>query len=303
MSGRLFSFPSFSIWVALSAILGCSICLCGVATADEVLARIGNETVTDADLKEMANAVPEKFRHLYLTPAGRRQTLEYIVNVYALAAAAEKEGLEKSPKFQKLAKFAKKDLLARMYLEENSKTIPEPTEAEAKAFFEQNAEQMRTPEEVHLRHILVKTEKEAKDVLNKLKKGEDFGKIAAKESLCPSKTRGGDLDWMPRGRLVTEIETVAFSMNKGDVTGPIKTKHGFHVLLLEDKRPARQSSFEEVKDYVMEQLQYTKKQERYESLARDLKTKLNVQVEASKAPEGGATEPAAPAPKAPGTKN
>ena len=144
-----------------------------VSPADnQILAKIGDKVVTEADLREMSNAVPDKFKYYYQTPEGRRQTLEYIVNVYALAAEAEKQGVEKRPDVQKLLNFTRNDLLARFYLEGLTKDLAPPTEAEAKAFYDQNRGEFVTPESIHLSHILVESEKEAKDALARLKKGD-----------------------------------------------------------------------------------------------------------------------------------
>jgi peptidyl-prolyl cis-trans isomerase C len=262
---------------------------------DKVLARIGNETVTDADLKEMVNVVPENFKRFYETPEGRKKTIDYVVNIYVLAAEAEKQGMDKTPAVTRLLNFTKKDLLARLYLDNMTKNLETPTEAEAKTFYEQNKAQYAVPESVHLHHILVKTDKEAKDVLGRLKKGEKFPDVASQVSICPSKAKGGNLDWLPRGSLVKEIEDVAFTMKNGEITGPVQTKFGYHVLLLEDKKPAQESTFDQVKDYILEQLKFQKQQDQYEKLAESLRKKLNVQVtEEAPAPSAPATAPAGP---------
>lgn len=231
---------------------------------DKVLATIGSERITQGDLNELANAVPEQIRELYLTPEGRRQTLDYIVNIYVLAAEAEQQGLDKGRKVERLLTFAKKDLLARLYLEREWTNLPNPSEEEARAYYQKNLARF---ESVHLRHILVKSEEEAEKVMKSLRKGKKFDELATQKSICPSKVRGGDLDWLPRGRLVKEIEDVAFNMERGQVTGPIKSKFGYHVILLEDKK----STFEDSKDYVIEQLKYLK-------LANRLKEKMRVHV-------------------------
>ncbi|MBI4964258.1 MAG: peptidyl-prolyl cis-trans isomerase [Desulfomonile tiedjei] len=268
------------------------------AGEDKVLARIGNETVSEKDLSEMSNAVPERFREFYRTPEGRQKTLDYIVNIYVLAAEAEKQGLDKAPDTARLLQFTKKDLLARLYLEKMTKDMPVPTDADAKAFYENNKAQYTTPESVHLHHVLVKTDKEAKDVLAKLKKGEKFADIASTVSICPSRVKGGNLEWLPKGSLVKEIEDVAFTAKKGEIFGPVKTKFGYHVLLVEDTKPAQESSFDQVKDYIMEQLKFQKQQEQYEKLAEQLRKKMNVQVTQEAPPV-----PAGPAGPTPGPKN
>jgi len=267
------------------------------AQENKVLAKVGSETITEADLKEMANAAPERFRQLYMTPEGQQRTLEYVVNIFVLAAEAEKQGMDKAPGVKRLIDFTKKDLLARLYLDKMSQGLAAPTDAEALAFYEANRSQYSVPESVHLHHILVQEEKDAKDVLARLKKGEKFADIATQISICPSKVKGGDLDWLPRGSLVPEIEDVVFKMTEGQTQGPVKSRYGFHVLFLEQKKAPQETPFEQVKDYIVEQLKFQKQQENYDKLAEALRKQMNVQVLAT---PPAPTETGAPAPAAPG---
>ena len=83
---------------------------------------------------------------------------------------------------------------------------------------------------VHCAHILVKTEKEVNTVLERLKKGETFTAIAKDVSMCPSKKRGGDLGTFGRGQMVKEFETAAFALDKGQISGIVKTQFGYHII-------------------------------------------------------------------------
>jgi parvulin-like peptidyl-prolyl isomerase len=85
-------------------------------------------------------------------------------------------------------------------------------------------------DKVHCAHILVKTEHEAREVLEQLRTGVSFSKLAAEKSLCPSKKKGGDLGTFGRGRMVREFETAAFSLKKGEVSQPVKTQFGWHII-------------------------------------------------------------------------
>lgn len=86
------------------------------------------------------------------------------------------------------------------------------------------------PDKVHCAHVLVKTETEAKAVLERLKKGEKFGNIAKEVSLCPSGKNGGDLGTFSRGKMVKEFENAAFALQKGEISGTVKTKFGYHII-------------------------------------------------------------------------
>jgi peptidyl-prolyl cis-trans isomerase C len=90
--------------------------------------------------------------------------------------------------------------------------------------------------EVHAAHILVKNDKKAKEVLDKLSKGQSFAEMARKYSQCPSSKTGGDLGWFGKGRMVPEFEKVAFEGEKGKVLGPVKTQFGYHLIKVLDKR-------------------------------------------------------------------
>jgi peptidyl-prolyl cis-trans isomerase C len=85
-------------------------------------------------------------------------------------------------------------------------------------------------DKVHCAHILVKTEQEAKAVLDRLNKGEKFANIAQEVSLCPSKKRGGDLGMFSRGKMVKEFETASFALQKGQISSIVKTKYGYHII-------------------------------------------------------------------------
>lgn len=86
------------------------------------------------------------------------------------------------------------------------------------------------PDKVHCAHILVKTEQEAKTVLDRLNKGEKFANIAKEISLCPSAKRGGDLGTFTRGKMVKEFDTAAFSLQKGQISSTVRTKFGCHII-------------------------------------------------------------------------
>ncbi|MGD8565712.1 MAG: peptidylprolyl isomerase [Candidatus Bathyarchaeota archaeon] len=86
------------------------------------------------------------------------------------------------------------------------------------------------PQKVHCAHILVKTENEARTVLERLKKGEKFSKLAKEFSLCPSRKRGGDLGTFTRGKMVKEFEKAAFILDKGQISPIVKTKFGYHII-------------------------------------------------------------------------
>jgi len=89
---------------------------------------------------------------------------------------------------------------------------------------------------VHAGHILVKTKEEIDKIVKELKEGYDFRKLAMLKSTCPSGKRGGDLGWFGRGKMVREFELAAFSLKKGEVSDPVKTQFGWHVIKVYDTK-------------------------------------------------------------------
>ena len=130
-------------------------------------------------------------------------------------------------------------------------------------------------EEVHARHILVKTEDEAKDVIKQLDAGKDFAELAKEKSTDPNKDDGGDLGYFTRGRMVKEFEDAAFSLEKGTYSKtPVKTDFGYHVIKVEDKRDAPPPPFEQVQDQVRQLVM----RDKYLALLNDAKAKAKVEI-------------------------
>ena len=111
------------------------------------------------------------------------------------------------------------------------------TDDEVKARYDEEIKKLPPQEEVHARHILVKTEAEAKDIIKQLDAGKDFAELAKEKSTDPNKSEGGDLGYFAKGRMVKEFEDAAFALKKGEYTKtPVKTQFGYHVIKVEDKR-------------------------------------------------------------------
>ena len=144
----------------------------------------------------------------------------------------------------------KENILLHKYLSEKFYSKVEVSDDEAESFYKENEEHFITPDQVQASHILVKEENEADEVKTKLDSGENFEDIAKEVSKCPSSAKGGDLGFFGKGQMVKEFEDAAFSLNPGEITGPVKTKFGYHMIKLIDKKKSAKQSFESVKDNI-----------------------------------------------------
>jgi len=240
--------------LALALLLGVTLSI-GVphsATAQKkdnpVLARVNGVEIRQADL-DIAEADVGPSLQVQEPNARKEALLAYLIDLTALAQAASAKKLDAEPDFAPRMAYAKNKVLMEALLGDLSKSAA--TEAEMKKLYEESVAKTKPEEEVRARHILVKTEKEAQDVLAKLKGGADFEKLAREISTDPSaKTNGGDLEYFTKGQMVAEFSEAAFKLNKGQVSQPVKSQFGFHVIKVEDRRMKPVPKYEDVKDQV-----------------------------------------------------
>jgi peptidyl-prolyl cis-trans isomerase C len=167
----------------------------------------------------------------------------------------------------------------------------EPTEADAKKYYEENLDKYKQKEQIRASHILVKVEKdtsdkdkkaklaEAKKILAEVKKaGANFEEIAKKYSEGPTKDRGGDLGLFTRGRMVKPFEDAAFAAKAGDIVGPVETQFGFHIIKVFEKTAEQQRTFDEVKDSIMTSLKARQKSKATRELLDKLKADAQVEI-------------------------
>lgn len=156
-------------------------------------------------------------------------------------------------------------------------------EKEIKEYYDTHAEEFIEKEKVHARHILVKTQKEAEDIIGKLKglHGEalknKFIELAKTESTGPSGPKGGDLGYFPKGQMVPEFNDAVFEMKTETITtSPVKTQFGYHIIYLEDKKAGKKMSFDEVKGFIEQRLKTEKFKTQMEAKMKSLKAAAKI---------------------------
>ncbi|MGB9682764.1 MAG: peptidylprolyl isomerase [bacterium] len=209
-------------------------------------------TVTDQEVQDRINS--------FKTTLGSEEKFASLLSMYGITEETLKEQL--------IPQMLAEKLITK------DKTI---TDKELMDFFVKNKSSFDEKEMVMARHILVKTQEEAQDVLNRLKRGEDFAKLAKEKSIdTATKDQGGEMGWIGRGAVDSALENVLFSLKKGEMTPIVKTAFGYEIAQVQDKKAARSVPFNEVKDKVRESYIADMVQKNYSTWIQGLKASANI---------------------------
>ena len=213
-----------------------------------------------------------------MNPQGQKMVLDQLINRKLILAGARKELLEFDPEFKKQLALAKEELLTKFAINRAIENV-KVTDEEAKKYYDENTERFNTGASVNASHILVDSEEKAAEIRAEIESGSiTFADAAKKYSSCPSKDNGGELGTFGRGQMVKEFEDAAFEMNVGEISAPVKTQFGFHLILLNEKNESTVLAYEEIADQLREQLLSEKQQKAFTSRINQLKILFPVDI-------------------------
>ncbi|MET0407176.1 MAG: peptidylprolyl isomerase [Hyphomicrobium sp.] len=226
---------------------------------DKVIATIDGKPITEGDLAVAEGEIGSDMGTM--PPAQKRiSLLEFLIDNQLFAEAAESEKLDQGSEFQTRLNYLKRRALRELYFEKVIKASV--SDADARKIYDEQVKLLKPEEEVSARHILVETEAEAKALKEKLDKGADFAQLAKENSKDPgSKDDGGNLGYFGHGQMVPQFEEVVFKLQKGEVSAPVKTQFGWHLVKLEDRRTKQPPAFDIVKDRILQSLLLRKAQQ------------------------------------------
>jgi len=269
--------------------------------ADPVVAKVDGVEIHQSDIalaeEELGASLPQD-----ASPEARRNYLiTHLVDMILLSRAAEEQGLSGSDDFKRRFAAMRTKLLAGLMLRQIAqKSVNE--EAMHKVY-DDAIKQMGDEQEVRARHILVESEDQAKAIQADLKKGADFAELAKQKSKDPAAADGGDLGYFTKDQMVPEFADVAFKLDKGQISDPVKTAFGWHIIKVEDKRKKPVPTYDQVKD----QLATVVVQQSQADLVNKLRNQAKIErpnppAPAAAAPAAGAPAGAAAVPPAAPTK-
>ncbi len=250
-----------------------SLCLSPAAlhAEDKVMARLNGVDITQSDL-DLANG--EIGQALAELPAASRQRVlvEYIIETRLFANAAEGDKLASEPDFEKRLAYWRQRALRDAYYDKAVKSSI--SDAVVRGIYDDKVKGLAPQEEVQARHILVETEEKAKSLADEIAKGADFAALAKEHSKdAGSKGDGGMLGYFARGQMVAPFEEAAFSLKAGELSKPVKSQFGWHLIKVEDRRQKPPPPYEEVKDRILTSMVQSKAQD----VARGLRGKATIE--------------------------
>lgn len=254
----------------------------------------------EKELGQQLRQAPQ-MQPFFATKEGQKQFLDRVVRRELLLQEAEKRKLGDQPEVAEQVANLRRELMIRALVQDEIGNKIKVEEKDVDEYFRAHPEEF-SGDTVHLRHILVQTEDEAKDIQARLAKNESFEELAKKYSRdSATAPKGGDLGDLSREQMLPDFARVAFSLKPGEVSGPVKTPFGFHLIKLVDRKKGQALTFDQVKGQLQRRLLDERQSQRFQAWIKDLEGGAKVTKDESLLPVGkfGPPEPAPSAP-APG---
>jgi peptidyl-prolyl cis-trans isomerase C len=288
------SLSSKSLWFfpVLVLLVLCSNNVWAEADADQVLASVGPRKLTVASFNEQVKYMPPQLQMMMAqNPQMKEQFLDRWVQVTLLAQEASELKLDEDPEVQARVEDVKNSILAQELLKREVEGKVTVSDADVKKYYEDHKAEFTQPEMVKARHILIKTpqnadekvlseaEAKANEIKEELDKGVDFAELAKQYSDDPgTKEKGGELGLFPKGRMVPEFEAAAFSLKPGEISKPVKSPFGYHIIQVQEKKDASVKGFAEVEPQIKQKLQVERQQQLLAEITEKLKAKYPVTI-------------------------
>ncbi len=238
---------------------------------NQVLATVGGKVLTEADVEKVLKSLDPQRAMQFSSEEGKKKLIEELVCQELFYLDAKKNQLDQEDGFLKEVEVLKENLLKQYAINLLMKDI-HISQEEARTYYDEHPEQFVDPASVRASHILVEDEAKAEAVLKEIGEGVSFEEAAQKYSKCPSNAKGGDLGFFTRGKMVPEFEEAAFAMATGEISQPVKTQFGSHIIKVVEKKEAATTPFDDIEAQLTQHLLSLKQQKAYYDRVDQLKS-------------------------------
>jgi peptidyl-prolyl cis-trans isomerase C len=261
-----------------------SIVMSEETTPDTELAVVDGQVLREADLAERLDAMPPYMREQFKTPQGRKRLLDGVVEEEVFFREAKATGLHKQEDYRQEIERVRRNLLTKNYFDKVIQERSEPSDEEVKEYYEAHKDEFSYNDYARASHIMVATEEEANRIRRELDGGADFGELAARYSLDGmSRGDGGRIQQviLPQQGIqglgqVPELNRACFNMQPGDISVPVRTAKGYHIIRLDERGTSYTLPFEQAREDVVSRVKMEKRQNVQGTLVAELKDKYRV---------------------------
>jgi peptidyl-prolyl cis-trans isomerase C len=248
--------------------------------AGDILAEVNGEPVTAAQMNKEIEKLPVTQRTSFLSPAGKKDFLEALIRKKVILQSALKSGLGDDPGIREQVEEFRNRLMTEKHIESIITQNQKFTEEEIKDYFAKNKSAFVVPDRVRVRQIVSESEVAAQKIIAEIRKGAKFEELARKKSTDKfSRDAGGDLGFIKAGQLAQNIESSIFNLkNPGDMTQPIRSDMGYHVLQLVEKRKNTEPTLDQVRETIISRLNVDKKRTIYQNFLEKARKEAKVKV-------------------------
>ena len=247
------------------------------ASRDLILAQVNGKPITVDAFNRKWSMLPEMVKTAYFGQSGKKDFLEELIRRELLLQKAHEMNLDQDRPFKDRVEAFRERLLLDAVL---NKTIEEKvvvTDGEIDAYFNAHRDTLPPIEEVRASHILVKTEAEAKTLLDKLHRGADFSVVARTNSIDPgTKDKGGDLGTVRKGRMVAEFEKALFALKPGQTSEAVKTPYGYHIIRVQSRRAFKPTRVDDTRNEIRQELIKDKEKALFDDLIKTLRAEARI---------------------------
>ena len=275
---RFFKRRGSVLHLASAAVLATMV-FSGCGDKDEkkmVLASIGKDKISLADFNERIATLPPQYQDII--KKRKEEYLQELIGDTLLYQEAMRNDINKEEDVRKLIKEASKKIIIARFLQDRIDDVIEVSEEDITAHYKGNKKNYTTPEVLRASHILVRTEQDAEGILKEIEAGVEFEALAKERSIDPAAQKGGDIGYFTKGQLMPEIENACERLNEGEVSDVVKTKLGYHVIMLTERQVPKLRPIGEVEESIRQQVRTVKRREIFNDLLEGLRERTVIRI-------------------------
>jgi len=248
----------------------------GCGDKKDTVVSIGSKSLTIKDIDARMSKLPERYKEI--VKVNRKDFVDDIVMDELLYAEALRTGVDSEKEVKEVIEEAKKKIVIAKYLKDHIEDKVKADDVEIRSYYDSNLDEFKTPEVLRASHIMLRSEDEARSVSESLRAGSDFAKLAESRSIDSLAGAGGDIGYFVRGQVDPEFEKVAVNLREGEISGVVKTRSGYHIIKLTERKNPSYESYDAVKDRIKQGILAAKKKKVFNDLVSELKKKYKVTV-------------------------